>query len=166
MLPTDTESHPLLHSNGAVEPTAFAGLVLVAPFSSLPSLLLTYRIAGFFPLLLPFQPFPSFGNLLASRVADKWPTADRLAAYYSVFTESRTLDEARAKGTGNLQIIHAVDDGDISYHQTEKICRRVLGETQTCIDGSKGAATLDARASGKPRLRFEILQHGGAYLIG
>ena len=62
---------------------------------------------------------------------------------------------------GSLQIFHAVDDYDIPCQQTEMICRRMLGEGRECIDGSKGGAVLDVKEEGRPRVRFEILGHGG-----
>lgn len=164
----DAETQPLLnsHDSGGIEvPTTFAGIILVAPFSSLPSLMLTYRIGGYLPILLPLRPFPPLARALTGRMVDQWPTADRLAAYYTALVGNPKLLQASdcaegRRAMGSLQIIHAVNDGDIDYHQTEMICSRMLGQDEKCI--SK-AGTLDVRKEGRPRVRFEILEYGGAY---
>ncbi|KAI7343836.1 alpha/beta-hydrolase [Hortaea werneckii] len=169
------------------DPTSFAGIILIAPFSSLPSLLLTYRIGGFIPLLLPLRPFPYLGNLLTSQVLDSWRSADRLAAYHRRLrslshsaSSSSSMEEGM--GSGSLQLLHAVNDADIPYHETEKICQRMFrddgpdaageGERQQhhsqlikCLDeDGKGLARVvevperDDRSS---RVRIEIVQYGG-----
>lgn len=158
----DGETQHLLNSDIAIQPTTFAGIILVAPFSSLPSLMLTYRIGGFFPILLPFRPFPFLSNYLTSRMVDKWRTADRLAKYYSALTDSAKLLVAEERNMGVLQILHAINDFDITYRQTEMICRRVLGEDERCGDLSEGPTVLDVKSEGRPRVRFEILEHGGS----
>ena len=162
--PSDVETRPLLydHNNAVPSPTTFAGTILVAPFSSLPSLMLTYRIGGFFPILLPFRPFPRLAGMVTSQMVDKWPTADRLAAYYTLLSDNPKMPQGTSgRNMGTLQIIHAINDHDIDYHQTEMICRRILGESEKCVDGRFGAEVLDVKRGGKPRVRFEILEHGG-----
>ncbi len=136
-------------------PTLFAGLVLVAPFSSLPSLMLTYRIGGILPLLLPLRPFPAIASMLTSRMADTWPTAERLRHYY------KAASPESGSGMGFVQLVHAVNDRDISYHQTEMICREVLGDTVQCASETGRAVVLEADKSGMPRFRFEIVEYGG-----
>ena len=165
-------------SQGYLEPTTFAGVVLVAPFSSLPSLMLTYRIGGLLPILLPLRPFPSVAGMLTSRMVDKWLSAERLEAYYHALAGSpklRSGTSGSARSMANLQLIHSTNDMDIPYHQTEMICRRIFGQgsepgvyedkdqTQpvSCIDGSNGSAVLDVKAEQRPRVRFDILDFGG-----
>ena len=162
----DDETTGLLAHGGAQrQARTFAGIVLVAPFSSLPSLLLTYRIGGFLPVLLPLRPIPPLARLLTSQMTDKWPTADRLAAYYSGLANSPKIHGAHDRRMGKLQIIHAVNDADISYHQTEIICQRMFGDAggkaMRCVDGSKARTVLDVRDEGKVGVRLEILEHGG-----
>jgi len=170
---THAEFEPLLRSRHDIAaPTTFAGVILVAPFSSLPSLMLTYRLGGWVPLLAPLRPFPWLSNSLLSRMTDIWPSAERLAAYYKVLTANPRLLESKQddlsgdgsttrREMGTLRVIHAVNDMDISYHQTEMICRRMLGESRECINGSSGAALLDVKESGKPRVTFQIVEYGG-----
>lgn len=170
------EMRALLVEEGRIEPTTFAGVVLVAPFSSVPSLLLTYRVGGLLPILLPLRPFPYVAGLLTRQMVDKWLSADRLSAYYSALTSSPKLrSQDGQRSMASLQIFHSTNDMDITYHQSEIICRRIFGEGTEpgtydekdgfepvkCIDGSHGATVLDVKRSGKPRLRFEILDFGG-----
>jgi pimeloyl-ACP methyl ester carboxylesterase len=164
----ESEESPLLEESIAVtKPTLFAGIILVAPFSNLPSLMLTYRMGGIIPLLLPFRPIPALARMLTSRMVDKWPTADRLRAYYDVVaTDSKLSDCVDRDGIGSVQIIHGINDRDISYHQTEMICTRVLGERQKCIDRKEGTTILELKKPGKPQFRFEIFGHGGKCHLG
>ncbi|WPG97519.1 Hypothetical protein R9X50_00029600 [Acrodontium crateriforme] len=144
-------------------PIAFAGVVLVAPFYSIPSLLLTYRMGGMIPILLPLRPFPSIARQLTSQMIDQWPSGRRLAAYYDAFGNNvKTIGESPL---GMLQIIHARNDMDISYHQTEMICAAMLQrgdmDMGKCISGNQSAAVLHVDKANSPTVRFEILERGG-----
>lgn len=172
------ESKPVVAQEAALQSTLFAGIILVAPFSSLPSLLLTYRIGGLLPILLPLRPFPSLAGVLTAQVADTWLSAERLSAYYRSLLGSKLLTSESGTGSmGSLQLLHSVRDMDIPYHQTEMICRRIFGEGREpgvyesqdddgqahCIDGSRGATLLDVKAMHAPRVRFEIIEFGGTF---
>ncbi|KAF2486745.1 Alpha/Beta hydrolase protein [Neohortaea acidophila] len=159
--PNAAEPIPGVVEKDGLQPTIFAGIILIAPFSSLPSLLLTYRMGGFLPLLLPLRPFPALASSLTSQMVDKWHTAERLRAYHATLSGDSGLAPANAARLGSLQIFHSLDDFDISYHQTEMICRRIFVDGAECIDGSKGAAVLGVKSDDAPRVRFELLQHGG-----
>lgn len=173
---SDPESSSLLNSGDQIATrTAFAGVILVAPFSSLPSLLLTYRLGGTIPLLLPLRPFPKLGYALTSRMTDIWPSASRLAAYYNAFSANQDLlthevDDLTSDGStttremGALQIIHAKTDMDISFRQTEMICAEILGDGGKCVAGD-GGLLLDVKEAGKPRVRVQIVEHGGEFPI-
>lgn len=167
------ELRSLLRSGLSQKATAFRGVILAAPFNSVPTLLLTYRIGGLLPLLLPLRPLPYVANALLSQMVDKWLTAERLTAYYDALQGSPLL-QAASGAMASVQIVHALNDADIPYHQTEMICRRMLGkrdaqsalraeeiEAEDCVDGSKGSAVLDVNRSGRPRLRFELVRYGG-----
>lgn len=169
---SDNGRLPLLSSPPEIAtPTTFAGVILVAPFYSLPSLLLTYRLGGLIPLLLPLRPFPWLANALTSRMIDTWPSAKRLSAYYHAFSSQPKLlhhkdDDFSGDGSsitremGTLQIIHAKTDMDISYVQTEKICEEIFGEGQECVAGDDGLL-LNVKEAGKPRVRVQVVEHGG-----
>jgi abhydrolase domain-containing protein 12 len=168
------DSSPLLDNAQKIsKPTAFAGVILVAPFGSLPSLLLTYRLGGLVPLLLPLQPFPVVGTALTSRMTDKWLSAKRLAAYYRAFESKPDLlksvvghaGQTEQRAMGMLQIIHAKTDMDISYHQTEMICAEVFGDDATSeYVAGEGDLLLDVKEQNRPRVRVQIVEHGGKLL--
>ncbi|OQO13844.1 hypothetical protein B0A51_18482 [Rachicladosporium sp. CCFEE 5018] len=158
--------------NEMAAPTSFAGVVLVAPFSSLPSLLLTYRLGGLIPLLLPLRPFPRLANALTSRMIDTWPSALRLARYSQALAANPSLleskeDDLSGEGSairremGAVQVIHALNDMDIAYEQSEMICREVLGDDRVKASSVGRPVTFNERPLGKPRLSVELLQHGG-----
>lgn len=167
--------HQLMSLTPNTHPITFAGIILAAPFNSVPTLLLTYRIGGLLPLLLPLRPFPYIADVLLSQMVDNWRTSERLAAYYDVLRASQSLYSG-GRSMGSLQVLHALNDADIPYHQTEMICRRMLGERgsssdldsneidgKRCVDGSQGATVLHVSLADRPRLRFELLKHGGKY---
>jgi len=144
--------------------TIFAGTVLVAPFSSLPSLLLTYRIGGLLPVLAPLRPYPVLQNLLNGYIVDKWPSMERLVAYVDALTSHAGLKSARAgnRELGSLQIIHAVNDRDISFQQSRMLWAALSGED--VVVGAKGPAVrreVDGREMGRPRVGVEFLEFGG-----
>lgn len=153
------------------KPTIFAGVVLVAPFSSIPSLLLTYRMGGLVPLLLPLRPFPWLARKIASQAIDQWPTALRLSEYYDTLTadpkmlfsrsDDHSVHNQLSREMGAVQIVHALNDRDISFHQTEYICQQVVGPTRACIDGASGPALFELKEGGSPRFRFDIVPYGG-----
>ncbi|KAH0537185.1 hypothetical protein FGG08_006010 [Glutinoglossum americanum] len=87
----------------------FAGLILVAGFSDIPTLLLTYSIVGFFPLLSPLRPYPTVQKWFAGRMVDKWNTADRLANY------------VRASERVKLFLIHSKNDHEISWTHSDAL---------------------------------------------
>lgn len=170
----DDAAASLSHHRGLNgEPITFAGIILVAPFSSLPSLMLTYRIGGFIPLLLPLRPFPLLSNYFTDRIVDTWPTAERLATYHSALSanqETSKAEEDIGRRLGSLQILHAVNDWDITYRQTEMICRRMFkgheeGD-ERCGELEKAGAVLDVSEPGRPRVRIEILETGGEFSYG
>lgn len=170
---TSAEMRPLYQSQAAPESIIFAGVVLAAPFNSLPTLLLTYQIGGVLPLLLPLRQIPYVSSMFLSQLVDQWPTAERLTAYYHSLEGSSRL-RSGGRSMGSIQILHALNDRDIPYHQTEMICRRVLGkrdadsavesseiDAKSCIESRNGTSVLDVKREGRPRLRFELVGYGG-----
>lgn len=176
--PESRELNPSLGVEIPPKRTAFAGVILVAPFSSVPALLLTYKLGGLVPILLPLRPFPGIARLFTSQVIDTWQSAERLTAYYHALHQSTRL-QAGARSIGSLQVIHALNDADIPYHQTEMICRRMFDkrdaqsevnkteiDAEECIDGTKGTSVVDVNRKGWPRVRFEIVAYGGKLNAG
>ena len=92
-------------------PVVFAGIILVAPFVDVATLVSTYRIAGSIPLLSPLARFPLLFKYLSSFIQDKWLSKDRIAEYIHA-------NEANGEKY-QLTLIHAEDDYDIPWHHTE-----------------------------------------------
>lgn len=166
--PADVEAEPLLNDISAAitssnrGPTTFAGIVLVAPFSSLPSLMLTYRLSGVVPLLAPLRPFPFITKPVLSRMVDQWPTAERLGAYYNTLAaDAELLNGEGDRRMGSLQILHTRSDMDISWRQTQMIVEKVLGQDGDTVDASNGSTFLEVTESAKPAVRVEIGEYGG-----
>ncbi|SMY23716.1 unnamed protein product [Zymoseptoria tritici ST99CH_1A5] len=161
----------VLASNSDRKPVTFAGIILAASFVSVPGLMRTYKVAGLISLVAPLKPFPFILDQLLVQLADTWQTGERLAAYYDALKGSPKLHSG-SRSMGSLQLLHAINDADIPYHQTEIICRRILGSGDTAsqlklegkdgqtLDGSKGPAVLDVNRKDRPRLRFEIVRNG------
>ena len=115
---TDPTSPLLPSSLATLQPPkpakeSFAGIILVAPFRTLPLLLQHYRIAGIFPILKPLQPYPVIANFLSSRIIDTWPTLPRLQSFISA--------EKSKKHGFFISLLHARNDQDISYHESETL---------------------------------------------
>ena len=144
----------------------FAGVVLVAAFSDLPTLMLTYSIGNFIPILSPLRIFPKLQQYFYEHISDTWQTAARLA---NLVRHSHSL---------NLVLIHATNDYDIPWKHSEALFYTAAnatskeGMTFDQIDGVKQHKDLgevgwvDSWKSGSSdersnRIRQEILRHGG-----
>lgn len=140
----------------------FAGIVLVAPFTSLPSLLLSYRIGGLVPILRPLRPYPYLTSLVEGYILDKWPTAIRLAAYVKALAGNAEIGVAERMGRemGGVQIVHAVNDADISVEQGRMLFKEVVPGSQGTFEGIGETAWKEM---GSPRVRLEIVEHGGEF---
>lgn len=93
----------------------FAGVILVAGFSDLATMLSEYRIAGIFPVLAPFRAWPSLLNLLHKFVVDKWNSADRVA---NIVRNTRK----RLR----LSLVHSMNDPDIPWTEDNKLFRSAV----------------------------------------
>lgn len=91
----------------------FAGVVLVAPFSSLPTMLASYSLGGVVPLLKPLGVAPPVLRTVLGFVVDKWKSLDRLAAL-----AAQTRERG---GRLRLSLVHAADDWDIPCVESVKI---------------------------------------------
>ncbi|KAI9656274.1 MAG: hypothetical protein M1821_004937 [Bathelium mastoideum] len=119
------------------EKIAFAGVVLIASFTYLPALLLTYRIAPLLSILAPVRPFRFMHKLIEKIVADKWNSARRLQHY------QRAVKGAQS----SLSLIHALDDGNIPWAQSLNLfCDIVNAET---------AEYGECKATHEPKKRCE-----------
>lgn len=92
-----------------VSQTEFAGLVLVAPFSDIPTLLLTYSIGGIIPILSPLRPYPALQKVFLRLVKETWQTSSRIT---NLVRQSRKV---------NLHLIHSKTDFEISWQHSESL---------------------------------------------
>jgi abhydrolase domain-containing protein 12 len=99
--------------NPAQSPIDFAAVILVASFSSLPKLLLNYRIGGFLPLLSPLRPYPRFQQFFLGQLHDTWNTSSRVSALTSAIVKSPSRNL-------RLHILHARNDWDIPWRSGEE----------------------------------------------
>lgn len=128
----------------------FAGMVLVATFSSLPTMLANYSLGGLVPLLKPLNICPPLLRFFLRFVVDKWKTLDRLAAL--------TAQSRERNGALRVSIIHAADDKDIPCIESAKIfeamARASVGDD---MDGSKFLETKNARTEARSEKAFKIV---------
>jgi pimeloyl-ACP methyl ester carboxylesterase len=113
----------------------FAAIILVAPFTDLPSLLKTYKIAGLLPVLRPMQGYPRIANFLASKIVDQWPTRSRLLALIH--------DSQYSKIALHVHILHARNDWDISFRESEALYEGL----QSAMLSEEGASAVEERRS-------------------
>ena len=95
----------------------FAGLVLVAAFTDLPNLVLNYAIRGIIPILSPLRPYPQLQKWLSAHILDTWDTETRLA------------NLVRSSIKLNLLLVHARDDLEISWRNTDKLFHSAANAT-------------------------------------
>lgn len=93
----------------AKEGVDFAGVIVIASFSDLPTLLTRYSPGGLLPLLHPIEWFKGVHQRFPSVVVDKWYSALRLSNF--------VLLGRRVK----LFIIHARDDHEIPCSHSDTI---------------------------------------------
>ena len=96
----------------------FAGIILIAGFSKLPTMLTGYRISGYVPVFGPFSWVPLTSRCLQALIYEKWPSEDRLARVVK-----------RTKTRLRLTFIHAQNDMDIPCHESDKLFRSAASAT-------------------------------------
>ena len=87
----------------------FRALILVAPFESIPNLMLTYAIGGVIPILSPLRPYPFLQSFFGKRITETWFTAERLDRW------------VRRSGSVRLFLIHSKNDFQIPWAQSKRL---------------------------------------------
>ncbi|PYH77388.1 alpha/beta-hydrolase [Aspergillus uvarum CBS 121591] len=140
-------------------PVAFKGIVLVAPFVDVPTLVSTYRVAGTVPILSPLARFPSLFQALQGFIRDQWSSGQRIAEFIHA-SEANSLPY-------RLTVIHAEDDDDIPWwHARELIAHGVRASGRDGVE--EADMKVDLGASGTIKewrstqgvIREEILKTG------
>ncbi|KAF1934251.1 uncharacterized protein M421DRAFT_116750 [Didymella exigua CBS 183.55] len=130
-LPADlTQVSPLPKSHAG-----FAGIILVAPFRDLATLLETYKAGGFIPVLRPLRGYRRVANFLLGRIVDHWPTLPRLRALLTLTATSKTPIR--------LTLLHARNDQDIDFRQSEALFQPL----QSTMLAEEGVSAREERRS-------------------
>ncbi|KAK4121923.1 alpha/beta-hydrolase [Parathielavia appendiculata] len=148
----------------------FAGVVLVAAFSSLPEMLSGYAIAGWVPVLRPLTWWPWLLRVVMGQVVDKWDSAGRWR---------ETVRAVRGRGGRlRLSLVHARNDWDIPSHEDDKLFKAAvegLGGNWTVGEQFEAEKKKRMVMRGKDSfvatwregdvvIRQEMLPHGGLCL--
>lgn len=134
------------------ERMVFGGIILVAPFTSLPDLLMSYRIGGLIPILAPLRNTPFLVKAITTYILDIWPTGLRLSSYVSAASKL-----SNPNTSGNVHIVHARNDADISYIQGEKLFAMATGREEERLPLGR---LVEGRKDGV-EVRIEMLEFGG-----
>ncbi len=100
----------------------FAGVVLIAPFSDLPSLLMRYAPGGVLPLLRPLEWIRGLKEIFPNWIHHPWHTATRLSEFVTI------------SKSGRLFIIHALDDREIPYIHSDVIFTKCVEALEPGLD--------------------------------
>jgi abhydrolase domain-containing protein 12 len=148
----------------ALQGTDFAGIVLVAGFTDMSTLLTSYSIAGWIPVLSPLRPFPPLQRLFSSYVYDQWPSSTRLANFVHVSKRVR------------LFIVHGKDDYEIPWHHSDGLFIAAADATtengmdlsllkamkaRNTVNMGDGTFVSTWKAGNDKTIREEIVGHGG-----
>ena len=146
--------------------TEFAGVVLIAGFSDIPTLMLTYAVGYVIPVLSPLRPYPKLQRFISSYIRDAWLTAARLAKV------------VRHSDHFELVLIHTLNDFDIPWNHCQTLFYAAANATSDAgmniaqIDsvkehtdlGSQGWINTWTGGNGLhnvKRIKQIILRHGG-----
>ncbi|KAJ5778209.1 hypothetical protein N7520_001455 [Penicillium odoratum] len=125
----------------------FAGVILLASFSSLTNVIESYSIKGFTPpMLSPLIGYPRFQKWVLSHIADHWDTAGRVARLAGIETAEPDASGLRYSQKGlDLTIVHALNDADIPWYEGRRVWVAATGEN---IEGAPGALIFEKTDSG------------------
>lgn len=158
----------------------FAGVILLASFSNLVSLIESYSVKGLTPpMLSPLVGYPRFQKWVMSHIVDQWDTAARVARLTGVnSTEPAAAGLKQDHKDLDLTIIHARNDVEIPWYEGRRVWMAATGED---IQGAPGTLTYEKREAGNPsevkiwknkitgkdgnnvvkKVRWERVQYGG-----
>lgn len=151
-------------------PVSFAGMVLIAPFSDVETLLATYRIGGVIPVLSPLAQIPRLLAFFNGFLVNTWLSKDRIADFVR-------LNEGESAGRDkyHITLIHASDDRVIPYTHTQVLFWHAVNATYASgsvsyeeLEREKNMRKTDLGAGGwsmewqteRGVIREEILKYG------
>ena len=150
------------------EDVEFKGLVLVAGFSDLPTLMTTYAIGGVIPILSPLRPYPFLQQIFVRYIQETWFTARRLA---NLVRKSKNFA---------LRIIHSQNDFEIVWTHSNTLFTVAANAT---IDNGLNQKDIDTLKRHRDRGEYgwtnswmtvkadggrisitqDVVRHGGIY---
>ena len=162
------------------DPEPFAGVVLLAAFSSMDSLIESYSFKGMTPpILRPLMGYPRIQSWVLSHIVDHWDTAARVARLTGVGPTAEEDSKSGYAGKGlDLFIIHARDDVEIPFYEGRHVWAAAIGEKQ---ENAPGSLVYDYKEANGPsevtiwenevqnnsgivkRVRWERVGYGGSY---
>lgn len=127
----------------------FAGVILLASFSSLTNVVESYSIKGFTPpMLSPLIGYPRFQKWVLSHITDHWDTAGRVARLAGInVSEPDAFGLKYSQKDLDLTIVHALNDADIPWYEGRRVWAAATGEN---IEGAPGALTFEKTEIGSP----------------
>lgn len=135
----------------------FAGVVLLASFSKLSSLIESYSLKGLTPpMLSPLIGYPRFQKWVLSHIVDHWDTAARVARLTGVnATEADASGLLYSHKDLDLAIIHAMNDVEIPWREGRRVWVAATGED---LKDSPGTLTYEKTESASPN-EIKIWEH-------
>lgn len=158
----------------------FAGVILLASFSSLASVINSYSVKGLTPpLLSALRGYPRFQKYVMSHMIEEWDTAARLARLTGVNTAEADANGFKyASKSLDLTIVHAMNDVEIPWYEGHRNWKAATGQD---IEGAPGAMVFEKTEPDSPtqvrvwenrfagpdesevvkRVRWERVRYGG-----
>ena len=168
----------------------FAGIILLASFSNLPSLIQSYSVKGLTPpMLSPLGGYPRFKRWVMGHIVDTWNASARVRRLTGVGgpMAKADADAGYASKELDLVIIHAFNDVEIPWREGRLVWAAATGEDEHQQDvpgdvvykavGENGVSQVEiweCRCIGPPktagrkkpvkRVRWERVGYGGMCL--
>ena len=120
----------------------FAGVILLASFSSLPSVIESYSFKGLTPpMLSPLMGYPRFQKWVMSHIMDRWDTAARVARLAGINSSEPDASGLQYSHKNlDLTIVHAKNDVEIPWYEGRRVWVAATGEN---IEGAPGTLTFE-----------------------
>lgn len=143
----------------------FAGIIMCAAFTDAVSVLISYRVGGYLPILAPLKAMPAVKRWFTARFRDKWETGKSLENIVRTSERLRltfvaaTCDEVvQWKNTEGLfyAILHRLADAHSSRDDLEGLCQ---------VKDLDGGGTVHEWHQGNKVVKKVIVRYGGMYLI-
>ncbi|KTW31626.1 hypothetical protein T552_00265 [Pneumocystis carinii B80] len=102
-------------------PIFIGHLVSIAGFSSVKSLLSTYKLGGYFPIMSPLKMYPGLKKLVFKFLYHPWNSLERIQAFSKISQKSGT----------KITFIHSKDDSHIDFYHSFELFVAAINVTVT-----------------------------------